>query len=159
MKINRFEDLQCWQEARILVKMVYKAINNNHKMKSDFRFAGQFSAAAVSTMSNIAEGFAKKTDKEFSRGLWISKGSAAEVQSLTYAAIDLNYITKKDQKIIYEQAEKVSKLDSGMIKYLYKSNIKPQSKLNDSRTQVHNDTMTQRPKDSKTQRPKDPRTQ
>lgn len=119
--IKRFEDIKAWQEARILVKMVYDAIKVNPKLSADLRFSGQFSSAAVSTMSNIAEGFARETDKEFTRGLWISKGSAAEVQSLSYAALDQGYLTKKRMETIYSQAEKVSKLDSGMIKYLRSS--------------------------------------
>ena len=87
-------------------------------------------------MSNLAEGFAKETDKEFLRGLWISKGSAAEVQSLTYAALDQNYITKAQQEGIYKQAEKVASLISGMIKYLQKSSpSKRTQQLKDSRTQ------------------------
>jgi four helix bundle protein len=121
MKITRFEDLECWKEARKLVKMVYGAIKANPKLSSDLRFSGQFSAAAVSAMSNISEGFAKETDKEFLRGLWISKGSAAEVQSLSYAALDQGYLTETEMRAIYDQAEKVSQLDSGMIKYLNKS--------------------------------------
>ncbi len=121
MKITRFEDLECWQEARKLVKMAYNAINSNQRLREDLRFSGQFSSAAVSTMSNIAEGFAKETDKEFLRGLWISKGSAAEVQSLSYAAIDRGYLTGDLRRQIYDQAEKVASLDSGMIRYLRKS--------------------------------------
>ena len=121
MKLTRFEDLECWQEARKLVKMVYEAIKANSDLAADLRFSGQFSSAAVSTMSNIAEGFARETDKEFLRGLWISKGSAAEVQSLCYAALDQRYLTKKEMEMIYNQAEKVASLDSGMIKYLRKS--------------------------------------
>ena len=121
MKITHFEDLECWQEARKLVKMVYEAIKANSDLAADLRFSGQFSSAAVSTMSNIAEGFARETDKEFLRGLWISKGSAAEVQSLCYAALDQRYLTKKEMEMIYNQAEKVASLDSGMIKYLRKS--------------------------------------
>lgn len=119
--IKRFEDIKAWQEARILVKMVYDAIKANPKLSADLRFSGQFSSSAVSTMSNIVEGFARETDKEFTRGLWISKGSAAEVQSLSYAALDQGYLTKKRMETIYSQAEKVSKLDSGMIKYLRSS--------------------------------------
>lgn len=124
MKITRFEDLEAWKEARKLVKMVYDAIKANPKLSADLRFSGQFSAAAVSSMSNISEGFAKETDKEFSRGLWISKGSAAEVQSLCYAALDQEYLPETDSKAIYDQAEKVSQLDSGMIKYLNRSSTK-----------------------------------
>jgi hypothetical protein len=52
MKITRFEDLECWKEARKLVKMTYDAIKANNQLSSDLRFAGQFSSAAVSSMSN-----------------------------------------------------------------------------------------------------------
>ena len=121
MKITRFEDLDCWKEARKLVKMVYDAIRSNEKLEADLRFSGQFSAAAVSSMSNIAEGFSRETDKEFSRGLWISKGSAAEVQSLSYAGLDQEYLSEEVKKTIYDQAERVASLDSGMLKYLQKS--------------------------------------
>lgn len=69
-------------------------------------------------MMNIAEGFARETDNEFIRSLWISKGSAGEVQSLSYAAIDQNHIKNNEFEGIYKQAEKVSELDSGLIKYL-----------------------------------------
>ena len=121
MKITRFEDLDCWKEARKLVKMVYDAIRSNEKLEADLRFSGQFSAAAVSSMSNIAEGFSRETDKEFSRGLWISKGSAAEVQSLSYAGLDQEYLSNELKGAICDQAEKVASLDSGMLKYLQKS--------------------------------------
>ena len=124
MKIERFEELQCWQEARKLVNIVYDAIRNNPKLAVDLRFSGQISSASVSTMSNIAEGFSKETDKEFIRGLWISKGSGAEVQSLSYSAIDQDYISEKERVTIYDQAELVCKLDSGMIKYLSSSKKK-----------------------------------
>jgi len=121
MKIERFEDLECWKEARKLVKMVYDAIRANPELSADLRFSGQFSSAAVSSMSNIAEGFARQTDKEFLRGLWISKGSAAEVQSLCYAALDQKYLKKNEKEAIYNQAEKLSQLVSGLIKYLNRS--------------------------------------
>ncbi len=65
MRIERFEDLECWQEARILVKMVYKSIDDSEKFKKDYRFRDQITSAAVSTMSNIAEGFSRKSNKEF----------------------------------------------------------------------------------------------
>lgn len=125
MKITSFEDLECWQEARKLVMMVYHAIHSNERLKGDLRFSGQLSSAAVSVMSNIAEGFARETDKEFLRGLWISKGSVAEVQSLSYAAIDQGYVTEDVRKRIYDQAERVAELESGMIKYLRKSVNQP----------------------------------
>ena len=118
MKIERFEDIEAWQEARKLVKMVYDIINNNDQFKKDFRLVNQIQAAAVSTMSNIAEGFSRKSNKEFIQYLFISKSSASEVQSHLYVALDQHYINEEDFNRIYTQAELVSKLASGFIKYL-----------------------------------------
>ena len=118
MKINRFEDIEAWQEARKLVNLVYDVIRKNPNFKKDFRLVNQIQAASVSSMSNIAEGFSRKTNKEFIQFLYISKGSAAEVQSQSYVAIDQKYISGDDFNSIYNQAEIVSKLDSGFIKYL-----------------------------------------
>jgi four helix bundle protein len=125
MKIERFEDIKAWQEARKLVKLVYKAINNSKIFKHDFRLMNQLQGSAVSTMANIAEGFARKSNREFMQYLFISKSSAAEVQSHLYVALDQNFITKKDFDRIYEQAETVSKMDSGFIKYLRSQLNKP----------------------------------
>ena len=129
MKITRFEDIQAWQEARKLVKLVYDAIKASETFRKDFRLVNQIQGAAVSSMSNIAEGFSRKSNKEFIQYLYISKGSAAEVQSHLYVAIDQAYITQNDFEKLYAQAEVVSKLDSGFIKYLT-SQLKKPAKLN-----------------------------
>jgi four helix bundle protein len=118
MKIERFEDLECWKEARKLVNMVYKAINSSEKFKKDYRLRDQATDAAVSSMSNIAEGFSRHSNKEFAQFLFISKSSASEVQSIFYIALDQGYIDKNSFNEIYLQAEKVAKLDSGLISYL-----------------------------------------
>ena len=118
MKITRFKDIKAWQEARELVKFVYKAINKNKEFGKDFRLVNQIQGSAVSTMANVAEGFARKSNKEFMQFLFISKSSAAEVQSQLYVALDQQYITHDTFDKIYSQAEKVSKLNSGFIKYL-----------------------------------------
>ena len=118
MKIERFEDLHCWQEARKLVNLVYQAIRESKDFQKDIRLCGQITGAAVSSMSNIAEGFARRSNNEFIQYLFISKSSATEVQSEAYVALDQKYITKETFHQIYEQAEKVSKLDSGLITYL-----------------------------------------
>jgi len=118
MKITRFEDIIAWQEARKLVKLVYEAINANELFKKDFRLVGQIQAAAVSSMSNIAEGFTRKGKREFIQHLFISKSSAAEVQSQLYVASDQNYIDKEKFDEIYNQAERVARMDSAFIKYL-----------------------------------------
>lgn len=124
MKIERFEDLECWKEARMLANMVYKAINSSEKFRKDYRLRDQATDAAVSSMSNIAEGFSRHSNKEFAQFLFISKSSASEVQSIFYVALDQTYIDKKVFDKIYLQAEKVSKLDSGLINYLLKTKKK-----------------------------------
>jgi four helix bundle protein len=118
MKITRFEDLKCWQEARILVNMVYQAVKNDPGFQKDFRLSGQVTGAAVSSMSNIAEGFSRRSNREFVQFLFVSKSSATEVQSESYVALDQGYISKETFEKIYHQAEKVSKINSGFITYL-----------------------------------------
>jgi len=129
LKIERFEDIEAWQEARKLVQMVYDAVKEDENFSKDFRLVNQIQGAAVSSMSNIAEGFSRKSNKEFIQYLFISKGSAAEVQSHLYVALDQEYISQEIFQEIYAQAEKVSKMDSGFIKYL-NSQLKKPAKLN-----------------------------
>jgi four helix bundle protein len=118
MKIERFEDIKAWQEARVLVNLVYTAINTSKSFRKDFRLVNQIQGAAVSCMANIAEGFARQSNKEFIQYLFISKSSAAEVQSHLYVALDQEYITQDIFTQIYSKADDVQKLDSGFIKYL-----------------------------------------
>jgi len=124
MKIERFEDLDCWKEARKLVNEVYSSVKQSTSFQKDFRLVSQITDAAVSSMSNIAEGFSRKTDKEFIQFLFVAKGSATEVQSEAYVALDQNYVSEEDFNRIYKLAENVNKLCSGLITYLKKSNKK-----------------------------------
>ena len=118
MKIERFEDIKAWQEARALVELVYAAVKGNIVFRSDFRLVSQVQAASVSGMANIADGFSRQGDKEFIQFLFIAKSSAAEVQSHLYVALDQGYLSDTDFNRIYQQAEQVSKIASGLIKYL-----------------------------------------
>ena len=113
MTIQRFEDIEAWKEARALVNFVYKAIGLNEMFRKDYRLANQIQSAAVSTMSNIAEGFSRRSNKEFIQFLFISKSSAAEVQSQLYVALDQKYISQDIFIELYNQADTVSKLNSG----------------------------------------------
>ena len=122
MKLTRFEEIEAWQQARKLVNLVYIAINQNSRFQKDFRLLNQIQGAAVSVMSNIAEGFSRRSSKEFTQFLFVSKSSAAEVQSQLYVALDQKYITQETFNNIYNQAELVSKLDSGFINYLTNCN-------------------------------------
>ena len=118
MKLTRFEDLDCWKEARKLTRQVYETIGRNPIWQRDVRLCGQIQAASVSVMSNIAEGFVRHSDKEFGQFLFISMSSAAEVQSHLYVAIDQKYLSQESFDEIYAQSEKTGKIISGLIKYL-----------------------------------------
>lgn len=117
MKINRFEELDCWQEARKLVNMVY-AVARDREFKKDLRLSGQIQASSTSIMANIAEGFIRRSNREFTQFLFIATSSAAEVQSHLYIALDQGYIDQKQFDAIYDQANKTAMIISGLIKYL-----------------------------------------
>lgn len=103
MAIEKFEDIKGWQQARILVKMVYE-LTDEGRFARDFGLRDQIRRAAVSVMANIAEGFDCDSTIEFARFLGIARRSAVEVQSLLYAALDVGYITPAQFKSHYEQA-------------------------------------------------------
>ena len=101
-KIERFEDLNCWKESRKLVKMVFLTCRRE-ELKHDYDLVRQLKSASLSIMNNIAEGFGRKSDREFIRFLDFSEGSAQEVRSMTYVLIDLEYIDEKEFKILQAQ--------------------------------------------------------
>ncbi|MDD4980988.1 MAG: four helix bundle protein [Candidatus Omnitrophica bacterium] len=118
MRIKRFEDIKAWEEARILTRMVYQTVKGNKSCWNDYKFREQITKAAVSIMSNIAEGFSRRTNKEFVQFLFIAKGSCAEVQSQLYVALDQGYFSKDKFNELYVKAEEVAKILSGFITYL-----------------------------------------
>jgi len=118
-KIEKFEDLKCWQAARELVKMVYVACEDG-KFVKDFDTKSQVKRAALSTMNNIAEGFGRGSDKEFIRFLEIAQSSAMEVKSITYVLIDLNYLQEDTITEISKKAEETKSITLGLIRYLRK---------------------------------------
>lgn len=89
--IRQFEDLICWQKARELVKFVYD-ISKYRSFEMDRGLQDQIRRAAVSVMSNIAEGFDRGTQQEFLNYLFIAKGSCGEVKCQLYIAYDAQYI-------------------------------------------------------------------
>jgi four helix bundle protein len=116
-KIEKFEDLKCWQAARELVKVVYVACEEGKFIK-DFDTKSQMRRAALSTMNNIAEGFGRGSDKEFIRFLEIAQSSAMEVKSITYVLIDLNYLPEEKIMEISKKAEETKSITLGLIRYL-----------------------------------------
>ena len=117
MKIQRFEDMKVWQDARELVNQIYKS-TSGQKFSKDFGLRDQIQRAAVSIMSNIAEGYERDSNKELIRFLQFSKGSAGEVRSLLYVAKDLGYIIEKEFSNHYESAVSIIKQISNFVKYL-----------------------------------------
>ncbi|MFI5247440.1 MAG: four helix bundle protein, partial [Nitrospirales bacterium] len=113
MKLSRFEDLDCWKEARQLTRQIYEAIGRNASWQKDLRLCGQIQGAAVSVMANIAEGFVRHSDKEFVQFLFVAMASAAEAQSHLYVAIDQGYLLQEIFDSIYAQAGKTSRIISG----------------------------------------------
>ena len=118
LKIERFEDIKAWQEARVLVRMIYDAAKSDKAFSSDYRFRDQIRSAAVSIMSNIAEGFSRRSTKEFTQFLFIAKASAAEVQSQLYVALDQTYLTQEQFDHLYAKSDEVARITSGLIQYL-----------------------------------------
>jgi len=116
-KIESFEDIIAWQKARTLTREVYQVTSISDFAK-DYGLKDQLRRASISVILNIAEGFARKTDKEFVRFLFIVHGSIAEVQSALYVAMDQKYLTQESFDRLYADCTEISKLISGLIKYL-----------------------------------------
>lgn len=111
--IKKFEDIFAWQEARKLVADIYK-LTNLGALAKDFGMRDQIQRAAVSAMTNIAEGFDCESKAEFARFLGFARRSAVEVQSLLYAARDVGYIDEQTFQCEYQQAEKAKALIGGL---------------------------------------------
>lgn len=120
MRIERFEDIQAWQAARELTKLVY-ALSNNEGFKRDFGLRDQIRAAATSVMANIAEGFDSGSDAEFCRFLSYAKRSATETQSHGYAALDQGYVSQVEFEQLYAIANDAKNLIGGFARYLRSS--------------------------------------
>jgi len=116
-QINRFEDIEAWKHARSLAKAVYEATRSD-RFGRDYGLCNQIQRAAVSVISNIAEGFSRQTDKEFVQFLHIAKGSTSEIQSQLYVALDLCYVSQEEFDDLYKRADEVARLISGFIRYL-----------------------------------------
>ena len=117
-KFNSFEEILSWQKARALSAEIYRITKLNESFNGDYSLKDQIRRASVSITSNIAEGFERQTTKEFIRFLYIAKASAGEVRSQLYVAFDVDYITKNEFEELKKKVNEVSKLISGLLKYL-----------------------------------------
>ncbi|HEX3046104.1 MAG TPA: four helix bundle protein [Bacillota bacterium] len=128
-KIEKFEDIESWRQARDLVKSIYK-LTQKTSFNKDYGLKNQIQRAAVSVMSNIAEGFERGSNNEFVFFLYVAKASAGEVRSLLYTAFDLGYLDKEEFDNLFSGIVKISQTISGLIKYLKVSKCKGELKAN-----------------------------
>ena len=122
-KISKFEDIESWKAARELTKRIYCATSCG-KFATDFGLKDQIRRSCVSILSNIAEGFERGGDKEFTQFLVIAKGSAGETRAQLYIAFDQGYLTNDDFKSLCSSAAEVGQLLSGFIRYLKQSPLR-----------------------------------
>jgi four helix bundle protein len=121
--ITRFEDLEIWQEARRLAKLIH-LVAFETDLKNDFRFRDQIKASSGSVMDNIAEGFERNGNLEFRQFLSIAKGSAGETRSQLYRALDCNYINQERFDVLKIDYENLSGKINNFITYLNKKDFK-----------------------------------
>ncbi len=115
--ISRFEDIEAWQTARQLTRQVY-ALSSGGSFAHDFGLRDQMRRAAVSIMSNIAEGFESRTSALFLEFLGRAKGSAGELRAQFYVAQDAGYLTSAQHQGLQDQCEKCSSQISRFMAYL-----------------------------------------
>ena len=116
-RIERFEDIEAWQQARILTQMIYQATAHGGFTR-DFGLRDQLQRAAVSIMANIAEGFDSGSSREFLRFLSYALRSTTEVQSHLYVALDQGYLDQHAFPALYDLSVKVKSIISGFMRYL-----------------------------------------
>ena len=115
--INDFKDLIVWQKAMVLAEHTYRLVK---KLPEEERFAlsGQMRKAAVSVPSNIAEGQARSSTKEFMNYLSIAKGSNAELYTQFLLCVRISYLSKEDVKDALALSEEVGKMLNAMLQKL-----------------------------------------
>ena len=117
---RHFDDIEAWQRARELTKVVYQ-LSGRGQFAKDFGLRDQIRRATVSIMANIAEGFERDGTGEFIQFLAIAKGSAAEVLSHAYVALDQGFIRQADLVSLSDKTLRVSRMIAALMIYLRKS--------------------------------------
>ena len=123
MAVKNFEDLNVWKQARQLTQEVYR-LTKTEKFRKDFGLRDQIQRATISVMSNIAEGFERAGNQEFSQFLYVAKASCGEVRSQLYVALDQGYATANDSEKLLQLFRRLSGMISNLITYLRESDMK-----------------------------------
>ena len=121
--VRRFEEFEAWQKAHELTREVY-GFSKAGPFARDFGLRDQMRRAAVSVMSNIAEGFERGGTAEFLQFLAVSKASAGEVESQLYVALDQKYISEEQFRAVRQTAASTKRLIAGLMNYLRRSGIR-----------------------------------
>ena len=116
-KVEHFEDLEVWRLARKLTGKIY-SLSRAGAFAKDFGFRDQICRAAVSIVSNIAEGFERRTNTQFVQFLAIANGSAGEVRAQLYIALDLGYITQGQFEDAIADAVGIGKMLTSLKRHL-----------------------------------------
>ena len=122
-KITRFEDIESWKAAREVANLIYLA-SRGEKFSRDFALCNQIRRAAISIVSNIAEGFERDGNKEFLQFLSIAKGSCGEVRAQLYVAFDQEYLDKDTFDQLSTKLVSTSRLINGFMRYLRESEMR-----------------------------------
>ena len=118
-----FEEINAWQRARDLTRRIYQISSEGHFAR-DYGLRDQMRRACISIMSNIAEGHERSGTKEFVQFLSVAKGSVGEVRSQLYIALDQEYIPVATFEQLSGEAMEISRMLSGLMKYLRKAGMK-----------------------------------
>ncbi|HEX8688359.1 MAG TPA: four helix bundle protein, partial [Pyrinomonadaceae bacterium] len=119
---SKLEDIQSWQKARQVTRMIYQ-VTAGGEFAKDYGLRDQIRRASVSIMANIAEGFGRRSDKEFANFLNMAHGSVSEVQSHLYVALDLTYVERAEFDAMYSLLDEVSRMTLALAQRLRASKI------------------------------------
>ena len=117
---QHFEDLKVWQLSRQLTAKIY-ALARQGDFAKDHGFRDQICRSAVSIVSNIAEGFERRTNSQFQHFLDIANGSAGELRAQLYIALDLAYITPDQFRDAHSETVSIGKMLTSLIRHLRSS--------------------------------------
>ena len=122
-KAKNFEDLAVYQQGRNLTNRIY-LVTRQSGFAEDQGLVQQIRRAAVSIVSNIAEGFERSGNPELVQFLYIAKGSCGEVRAQLTVAYDQHYIDEQTYDALIDQSRRISAMLSNLIAHLKKSNYR-----------------------------------
>ena len=125
-KIERFEDLEVWKAARALSGKIY-TVTRLKPFRQDEGFCDQIRRAAVSVVSNIAEGFERRSSNQFLHFLDIASGSAGEVRAQLYLALDVGYVDNAQFQEAFDDVTRITQMLTKLMRYLRTTPNRPPS--------------------------------